>query len=182
MADDFETFFKQATRCTPFPYQRRLADPTSDLPELLQVPTGTGKTASAVLSWLWRREKRPAETPRRLVYCLPMRVLVQQTRTCAVLRLHRLGRLAGLAELDENGRVVRYELAWGEPGKVAVAALMGGETGDRWREHPERELLLVGTQDMLVSRALNRGYAAWPQDWPVEFGLLDIAVMPIRWC
>jgi hypothetical protein len=35
MADDFETFFKQATGCTPLPYQRRLADPTSDLPELL---------------------------------------------------------------------------------------------------------------------------------------------------
>jgi CRISPR-associated endonuclease/helicase Cas3 len=83
MADDFETFFRQAARCTPFPYQRRLADPAGDLPELLQVPTGTGKTAAAVLSWLWRREKRPAETPRRLVYCLPMRVLVEQTRTCA---------------------------------------------------------------------------------------------------
>jgi hypothetical protein len=35
MADDFKSFFKQATGCTPFPYQRRLADPTSDLPELL---------------------------------------------------------------------------------------------------------------------------------------------------
>jgi CRISPR-associated endonuclease/helicase Cas3 len=103
-----------------------------------------------------------------------MRVLVEQTRACAVLWLHRLGRLAGLAEFDENDRVVRYEPAWGEPGKVAVAALMGGETNDRWREHPESELLLVGTQDMLMSRALNRGYAAWPQDWPVEFGLLNI--------
>jgi hypothetical protein len=43
MADDFKSFFKQATGWTPFPYQRRLADPTSDLPELLEVPTGTGK-------------------------------------------------------------------------------------------------------------------------------------------
>ncbi len=67
MTDDFETFFKQATRCTPFPYQCRLADPTSDLPELLQVPTGTGKTAASVLSWRWRRKQRPAETPRKVV-------------------------------------------------------------------------------------------------------------------
>ena len=43
MAGDFETFFEQATRCTPFPYQRRLADTISDLPEQLQVPTGTGE-------------------------------------------------------------------------------------------------------------------------------------------
>jgi CRISPR-associated endonuclease/helicase Cas3 len=77
MADDFKTFFTQATGCTPFPYQRRLADPTSGLPELLQVPTGTGKTAAGVLSWLWRREKQPAETPWKLVYCLPMCVLVE---------------------------------------------------------------------------------------------------------
>jgi CRISPR-associated endonuclease/helicase Cas3 len=82
MTDDFKSFFKQATRCTPFPHQRHLADPTSDLPALLQVPTGTGETAAAVLSWLWRRKKRPAEPPRKLVYCLPMRVLVEQTRTC----------------------------------------------------------------------------------------------------
>jgi hypothetical protein len=102
MADDFETFSMQAARCTPVPYQCRLADPTCDRPELLQVPTGTEKTAAAVLSWLWRREKRPAETPRKLVYCLPMRVLVEQTRACAVLWLHRLGRLAGLAEFDEK--------------------------------------------------------------------------------
>jgi CRISPR-associated endonuclease/helicase Cas3 len=55
MADDFKTFFNQATRCTPFPYQRRLADPTSDLPEPLQVPTGAGKTAAIVCACLWQR-------------------------------------------------------------------------------------------------------------------------------
>jgi CRISPR-associated endonuclease/helicase Cas3 len=89
MPDDFETFFKQATGCTPFLYQHRLADSSSDLPELLQVPIGTGKTAAAVLSWLWRREKCPAETPRKLVYCLPMRVLVEQTRLRLFLREKR---------------------------------------------------------------------------------------------
>jgi CRISPR-associated endonuclease/helicase Cas3 len=50
MADDFKSFFKQATGCTPFPYRRHLAAPPDDLPELLQVPTGTGKTDAAVLS------------------------------------------------------------------------------------------------------------------------------------
>jgi CRISPR-associated endonuclease/helicase Cas3 len=80
-----ETVWRLDTGCTPFPYQCRLSDTTTDLPELLQVPTGTGKTAAAVLSWLWRREKRPAEMPRKLVYCLSMGVLVEQKRTCAVL-------------------------------------------------------------------------------------------------
>jgi hypothetical protein len=51
MAGDFETFFKQATRCTPFPYQRRLADSTSDFPEVLQVPTDARKTVAIVCPW-----------------------------------------------------------------------------------------------------------------------------------
>ncbi|MFV2073041.1 MAG: hypothetical protein ACC742_10375, partial [Thermoanaerobaculales bacterium] len=54
----------------------------------LSIPTGLGKTAAAVLSWVWRRRWAPEDvrcaTPRRLVYCLPMRVLVEQTRDCAI--------------------------------------------------------------------------------------------------
>jgi CRISPR-associated endonuclease/helicase Cas3 len=39
-----------------------------------------GKTAAVVLAWLWNRVQRPdSEWPRRLVYCLPMRTLVEQT-------------------------------------------------------------------------------------------------------
>lgn len=33
--------------------------------------------------------------------------------------------------------------------------------------------VLVGTQDMLLSRALNRGYGMSRFDWPVHFGLLN---------
>jgi len=51
------------------------------IPQLLIVPAGLGKTAAAVLAWLWRRrfadESIRKQTPRRLVYCLPMRVLVR---------------------------------------------------------------------------------------------------------
>jgi len=33
--------------------------------------------------------------------------------------------------------------------------------------------VLIGTQDMLLSRALNRGYASPRARWPMEFGLLN---------
>jgi CRISPR-associated endonuclease/helicase Cas3 len=171
---EFDKFFYKAAQNCPFPFQKRLAE-EPELPDLLQVPTGTGKTAAAVLAWVWRRQKHPSETPRRLVYCLPMRVLVEQTRASSVLWLHRVGLLAGQATLDPTGQqVLQYTPAWGQADRIAVARLMGGETDDEWREHPERDVILVGTQDMLMSRALNRGYAAWPQDWPVDFGLLNI--------
>ncbi|MBN1539958.1 MAG: DEAD/DEAH box helicase [Candidatus Thermoplasmatota archaeon] len=80
---NFDEFFKKASGHDAFPFQKKLAlEP--GLPQLLDIPTGCGKTAAVVLAWLWRRrfagEEVREKTPRRLVYCLPMRVLVEQTR------------------------------------------------------------------------------------------------------
>lgn len=37
--------------------------------------------------------------------------------------------------------------------------LMGGaDLGDDWNLFPEKSTVLIGTQDMLLSRALNWGY------------------------
>lgn len=81
----YESFFKKATGFEPFPYQVRLG--VEELPEILNVPTGAGKTAALILAWLWKRrfadEKTRMATPRRLIYCLPMRVLVEQTQKSA---------------------------------------------------------------------------------------------------
>lgn len=118
----YADFFKRATRTEeqpdglkPFPYQCRLAE--EPWAELLDVPTGMGKTAAVALAWLWKRgwregkrEASPdAETPRRLVYCLPMRVLVEQTERNARRWLENLG-VAGMPGEDE----------------VSVHLLMGG--------------------------------------------------------
>ena len=152
----FDQLFVRATGIDagPFPFQRRFA--TEDaLPNLVRVPTGMGKTAMAVLGWLWRR--RFAEdavrqaTPRRLVYCLPMRVLVEQTRDSVKGWLENLG-------LEEQ---------------VHVYVLMGGEGSEDWDLHPEKSAILIGTQDMLLSRALNRGYGMSRYRWPMHFGLLN---------
>ena len=111
MADDvyladerYQEFFRAATRNKtnpkghgPYPFQTRLAT-ARDLPELIDIPTGLGKTDAVVLAWLWRRRfSGPdvrAATPRRLVYCLPMRTLVEQTRDKAKSWLGNLGLLA----------------------------------------------------------------------------------------
>src|SRR5205809_1010823 len=78
MTNSFPQFFRSATDGRdPYPYQGRFAE-ADPLPHLLRAPTGAGKTATAVLGWLWRLAKKP-DTPRRLVYCLPMRVLVEQS-------------------------------------------------------------------------------------------------------
>jgi CRISPR-associated endonuclease/helicase Cas3 len=56
---------------------------------------------------------------------------------------------------------------------VAVYQLMGGAIDEEWARWPDRSWVLVGTQDQLLSRALNRGYAMSRFEWPVHFGLLN---------
>jgi CRISPR-associated endonuclease/helicase Cas3 len=56
---------------------------------------------------------------------------------------------------------------------VRVHQLMGGAIDDEWVGQPDKPWVLVGTQDQLLSRALNRGYAMSRFEWPVHFGLLN---------
>lgn len=139
---------------SPFPYQERLAT-APDLPILLNVPTGAGKTATTVLGWLWRRRYADQEirqqTPRRLVYCLPMRTLVEQTYE------------------EVKGWLQQAELT----NEVGLHLLMGGAVSNRWEAYPEQDCILIGTQDQLLSRALNRGYGMSRYKWVIHFSLLN---------
>ena len=142
----------------PFAYQQALAE--RDWPDALIAPTGLGKTAAVVLAWLWKRVTVPGSVPRRLVYCLPMRTLADQTGRNVTNWLRRLAALPG----DWPARLPDAERD--------VHILMGGEDEPPWYEHPERPAILIGTQDMLISRALMRGYAMSRFRWPVDFALL----------
>ena len=199
--EQFKNLFAQATELEkPYPYQTDLASVGNTAARLLNVPTGLGKTAAAVLAWVWRRRFSAVEvrqqTPRRLVYCLPMRVLVEQTYEETVRWLDRLGLLAGQATWKNGGgagvpsrsaRLSHYEpdlanarvRGWakehGDYGTegIGVHLLMGGEEQTDWALWPEKDSVLIGTQDMLLSRALNRGYASRRPRWPIEFGELN---------
>src|SRR5437868_4121132 len=174
---NFTDLFRQATgNPKPFPYQEAFA--TADaLPELIHAPTGAGKTATAVLGWVWRYFHTNKTSPRRLAYCLPMRVLVEQTRDSALLWLHRLNLLDAPPGFDPTNsahlKTYRPLLDETTKGKVAVHVLMGGEDPVEWDLHPERPAILIGTQDMLLTRALNRGYGMGRFRWPMHFGLLN---------
>ena len=123
----FSEMFEKATNHRPFPYQVAFAE-ANDLPEIMRL-TGAGKTATAILGWLWRLFCTDKPTPRRLAYCLPMRVLVEQTRD------------------EANKWIAALQLM----DKVDVHILMGGEDADDWDLNPEKPAILIGTQDMLLS-------------------------------
>ena len=143
---------------SPYGYQQQVAD--EGFPDLITVPTGAGKTISAVLPWLWRKLFHPdrsvrAVTPRRLVMALPTRALISQTEAAVRLWLDNLG-------LSDA---------------VPVYAMMGGgrfRGGEQqsWRLGLHQPSIVIGTLDMIVSRCLVRGYGVARSSYAVDFALL----------
>ena len=153
MSGEFQSWFARVMGDgrTPHSWQTELGQDARCRDRLLRIPTGFGKTAGVVLTWLYHCVQRnDSSWPRRLAFALPMRVLVEQTA-------HEVQRWLGQAGLDQ----------------VGLEVLMGGEDAGDWAREPERPYVLIGTQDMLLSRALNRGYGAGRARWPVDFGLLS---------
>ncbi|MCK9538294.1 DEAD/DEAH box helicase [Dokdonella sp.] len=149
---EFSDFFQIATRgLVPYEWQCLVAK--DGFPDTLRIPTGLGKTEAA-LAWAWRLFVDHKLEPRHLVVCLPMRSLVSQT----VQRLQAYFRVLSETRPD-------FE--------IRVHQLMGGAIDDDWAGKPDKPWVLVGTQDQLLSRALNRGYAMSRFEWPVHFGLLN---------
>ena len=148
---EFGAFFKVATGHRPHGYQARIA--REGLPSVVEAPTGTGKTA-VILAWLWRRlsEEHAEATPRRLIYALPQRSLVDQVA----------------------GETREWLANLGLTGEVALHVVMGGrgETQGEWRDEMHKPAIVVGTVDSLVSKALNRGYGIARAVFPVDFALV----------
>ena len=163
MMQTFEAWFEDTTGFAPHPWQCDLAADTSPTTRLVRVPTGMGKTLGVVGAWAYHRLYRGDATwPRRLVLTLPMRVLVEQTSRVVREFLSAAGFLATGADIDGEGA-----------GGAAVHTVMGGVATEPWHLCPEQPAVLLGTQDMLLSRALNRGFASPRPRWPMEYAALN---------
>ncbi|MBL8716431.1 MAG: DEAD/DEAH box helicase [Myxococcales bacterium] len=152
MQPEYRALFARLTgNDAPHAWQAALGEDAVCRDRTIRIPTGFGKTAGVVLPWLQHRVLRADDTwPRRLVFCLPMRVLVEQTER-------------SIQEWLRAAELI---------GQVGVHVLMGGVKAERWVLDLDRPAILIGTQDMLLSRALNRGYGSPRGIWPMEHGLL----------
>lgn len=146
---------------TPREWQEHLARDEVPSSRVIRIPTGYGKTLGVLAAWLYHRvERNDDRWPRRLVWVLPMRVLVEQTASEVQSCLERLGLL--------------WQTGTEHLGKIGVHHLMGGaDQRGEWNLFPEENAVFLATQDMALSRALNRGYAAPRARWPMELGLLS---------
>jgi CRISPR-associated endonuclease/helicase Cas3 len=157
---DFDATFEVLTRddalggrgYSPMIWQRRLYREFSDgnIPSALDLPTGLGKT-SVIAIWLiaWAQGAR---LPRRLVYVVDRRAVVDQATTEA-------------EKLRSNA-----EAALGVK-KLPISTLRGQFVDNReWLTDPAAPAIVVGTVDMIGSRLLFSGYGVSARMRPYHAG------------
>ena len=159
---DFNGAFEALTGHKPFPWQRRLFNQmsTGKLPSAVDIPTGLGKTAVMAI-WLLSRAKG-ADLPRRLVYVVDRRAVVDQaTQFAETLRdnLQDLGQIRKCLGLGDR--------------QLPISTLRGRYVDNReWLEDPATPAIIVGTVDMIGSRLLFEGYGVSRRMRPYVAGFM----------
>ncbi|MBA4160126.1 MAG: type I-U CRISPR-associated helicase/endonuclease Cas3, partial [Gemmatimonadetes bacterium] len=148
---------------TPFPWQEELLTSLRSgvVPRALDVPTGLGKTAVMAI-WLVARAMG-APVPRRLVYVVDRRAVVDQATEVA----------AGLRSYVEHNQTIKRALGL-KRRPLPISTLRGQYVDNReWLEDPAAPAIAVGTVDMVGSRLLFEGYGVSRKMRPYHAGLLS---------
>lgn len=178
--DDFVHYFEALYGTAPFPWQRRLAEEllrepegvSARFPDLLDIPTGLGKTSMIDLA-LFFLAARPELAPRRILYVIDRRVVVDQAAERARAILSKLveAKEGVLFEVAGSLRSLFGGKAGEDPFEISV--MRGGMPKDEaWARRPDRPVVVLGTVDQIGSRLLFRGYGVSSSMAPVHAGLL----------
>lgn len=163
--------FRQLTAREPFPWQERLLEKLVEgnfSDSILRLETGTGKT-STIAIWLAALATNPDLVPRRLVYVVNRRTVVDQT-TSEVEQIR--GRLQGTQVDSQLRKLSALSL---EPNETALAiSTLRGQLADNraWSADPARPAVIIGTVDMIGSRLLFGGYGIGWKTRPLQAGFL----------
>ena len=175
----FRETFKALTDNHPFPWQERLYAEwfsKGKFPLSCNLPTGLGKT-SVVAIWLIALANHWKIVPRRLVYVVNRRTVVDQT-TNEVEKLRSNIQNTGLFyRLDQ---LCATHLRNGDA-PLAISTLRGQFADNReWSSDPCRPAVIVGTVDMIGSRLLFSGYGVGFKAKPLHAGFLGQDVLLIH--
>ncbi len=147
---------------TPFPWQVALLERMceGDIPAAIDIPTGLGKTGTIAI-WLLARACG-ADVPRRLVYVVDRRAVVDQATEVAL----------GLRRWVADRAELKAALGLGAR-ELPISTLRGQFVDNReWLEDPARPAIVVGTVDMVGSRLLFEGYGVSRKMRPYYAGML----------
>lgn len=169
---DFKNCFSKLTGNQPFHWQEELFKRFvgGTIPNECDVPTGLGKT-SVIAIWLLAlgqslmAQQASRRIPRRLVYVVDRRVIVDQSTDEAqrVIGVLEEARSKGTSHSD-NPLSSIAKAFWGttfikDGPMVALSTLRGQLAEDReWCLDPSRPAIIIGTVDMIGSRLLFSGY------------------------
>lgn len=138
---DYCEFFKQVTGFAPYPWQEQFQRWSGKSAAVVSAPTGAGKESGAIIPWLYTHKLSQPSTA-RLAYAVPQRSLVDQVYE----NTKKAVKNAGLADI------------------IPVYCLKGGFIEQGFEQDLTQPAILIGTQDQLLSRALNRGFSvSWSQ-------------------
>jgi CRISPR-associated endonuclease/helicase Cas3 len=170
-AIEFPTAFKHLTGNDPFPWQQDLYEnwfSQGKFPQSCNLPTGLGKT-SVIAVWLIALANNPEKTPRRLVYVVNRRTVVDQT-TVEVEKYREKLKSAGL--WDFLSALTAIPLGEHDS-PLAISTLRGQFADNReWSADPSRPAVICGTVDMIGSRLLFSGYGIGFKARPLHAGFL----------
>ncbi len=166
----FDTAFQALTDYQPLNWQRRLFFKhlcSGTIPGACDLPTGLGKTA-VIAIWTialaWQAEIGQVKLPRRLVYVVNRRTVVDQaTRMVEEVRKRLLdpsdSRWSHHREtLQALGEALK-RLASTDDLLLAISTLRGElADNEEWKADPARPAIIIGTVDMIGSKVLFSGY------------------------
>lgn len=199
--EDFADFYQQVNGDSPFPWQEDLTRQVlSDRawPQLIDVPTGMGKTALLDIA-VFVAAATSGEAGahrlgrRRIFFVVDRRIVVDEAYDRAVrlskaldralesehdtaLRRVALG-LRALAPTADRGLMIAPHGGQAPPRNtrtvLPVTRMRGGVTWDSsWLDRPDLPGIVVGTVDQVGSRLLFRGYGVSDRRKPIDAALV----------
>lgn len=183
---NFRTEFESLTGNSPFPWQEALYNEWFSIgkfPAQCSLPTGLGKT-SIVAIWLLALANQPDLVPRRLVYVVNRRTVVDQTTTEVEKYRTALQSVALQAVRKRLIDLCALPLEVGDnaaASPLALSTLRGHFADNReWTADPARPAIIAGTVDMIGSRLLFSGYGIGFKSKPLHAGFLGQDVLLVH--
>jgi len=182
---EFSSAFQALTGNLPFPWQQAMYDQMVEGHfekfSSCNLPTGLGKT-SVIAIWLIALANAPAKVPRRLVYIVNRRTVVDQATDDTEeirKRLMDAARPEILTQLFHRLKALCSDPTTAAP--LAISTLRGQFADNtEWRSDPARAAVISGTIDMIGSRLLFSGYGCGFKTRPLHAGFLGQDVLIVH--